>query len=99
MHEPAFRRCSDQLEVLEGITPRRDQQLLTNAIGDPEVRRSLAATLDLPQDDANSCFSSKGDRNLDSLVAGEHRCCYAFREELDQLSSISPSTTALPIWS
>lgn len=77
-----------KLEVLEAITQlARDQQLLTNAIGDQaEVRRSLAATLDLPQDVTPTAASPA--RVIGTWIPSLQEsivAAYAFREELDQL--------------
>ena len=77
-----------KLEVLEAITQlARDQQLLTNAIGDQaEVRRSLAATLDLPQDVTPTAAAPA--RVIGTWIPSLQEsivAAYAFREELDQL--------------
>ena len=77
-----------KLEVLEAITQlARDQQLLTNAIGDQaEFRRNLAATLDLPQDVTPTAAAPA--RVIGTWIPSLQEsivAAYAFREELDQL--------------
>ena len=76
-----------KLEVLEAETQlARDQQLLTNALGDQDkARRALAAQLDLPQHITPTAASPARVTGIwqpslqESIVAA-----YAFREELDR---------------
>ncbi len=76
-----------KLEVLEAETQlARDQQLLSNALGDQDkARRGLASLLNLPQDVTPTAASPARVRGVwqpslqESIVAA-----YAFREELDR---------------
>jgi len=77
-----------KLEVLEAETQlARDQQLLTNALGDQvNARRSLASLMDLPQDITPTSAAPARVLGLwepslqESIIAA-----YTFREELDRV--------------